>query len=216
MTNVLADMAVEVEAATLMALRVARATDDLDTVKHEQLLARVATPAAKFFNCSRAPSIAYEALQCHGGNGSIEENPMARLYREAPLNSIWEGTAKMMCTDVRRAIIKDLRTIDALFEEVKPLNGQDARFDATIQHTEILVCEAVKGEFLARAMTEALARVLQGAELLRHSTQEVVDIFLSTRSPSVSGAWGTYYGTLAMTVTQPVAKTVMERAMVSD
>ena len=78
MTNVLADMAVEVEAATLMALRVAKATDLMATSEHEKLLARVATPAAKFFNCSRAPSIANEALQCHGGNGFIEENPMAR------------------------------------------------------------------------------------------------------------------------------------------
>jgi putative acyl-CoA dehydrogenase len=216
MTNVLADMAVEVEAATLMALRVARATDDLDSVEHERLLARVATPAAKFFNCSRAPSIAYEALQCHGGNGFIEENPMARLYREAPLNSIWEGTANMLCMDVRRAMIKDPRTIDALFDEVRLLTGQDARFDAMVRHTELLVREGVENEFLARPMTEAVARVLQGAELLRHSSQEINDVFLSTRNPGVSGAWGSHYGTLATTVTQPVAKTVMERAMVSD
>ena len=74
--------------------------------EHERLLARVATPAAKYFNCSRAPSIAYEALQCHGGNGFIEENPMARVYREAPLNSVWEGTANMMCMDVRRAMAR--------------------------------------------------------------------------------------------------------------
>ena len=106
MTNVLADMAVEVEACTLMALRVARATDGMRDSEHERLLARVATPAAKYFNCSRAPSIAYEALQCHGGNGFIEENPMARVYREAPLNSVWEGTANMMCMDVRRAMAR--------------------------------------------------------------------------------------------------------------
>jgi putative acyl-CoA dehydrogenase len=122
----------------------------------------------------------------------------------------------MMCMDVRRAMIKDPRNIDALFDEVRLLTGQDARFDAMVRHTELLVREAVKNEFLARPMTEAVARVLQGAELLRHSTQEVNDIFLSTRSPGVSGAWGSHYGTLAMTVTQPVAKTVMERAMVSD
>src|SRR5262249_47690146 len=132
MTNVLADMAVEVEAATLMALRVAKATDQLADVEHEKLLARVATPAAKFFNSSRAPSIAYEALQCHGGNGFIEENPMARLYREAPLNSVWEGTANMMCMDVRRAMMKDPRTIDVLFDEVRPMAGQDSRFDAMV------------------------------------------------------------------------------------
>ncbi|RJG01600.1 acyl-CoA dehydrogenase family protein [Noviherbaspirillum sedimenti] len=215
MTNVLADMAVEVEAATLMALRVAKATDLMVTSEHERLLARVATPTAKFFNCSRAPSIAYEALQCHGGNGFIEENPMARVYRESPLNSVWEGTANMMCMDVRRAMIKDSRTIDALFDEIKPLAGQDARFDALIQHTERLVRDAVGDEFLARPMTEAVARVLQGAELLRHSTQEVVDVFLSTRSPSVSGAWGSHYGTLAVTVTQAAAQKVMRRAMVA-
>ena len=178
MTNVLADMAVEVEAATLMALRVARATDDLDSVEHERLLARVATPAAKFFNCSRAPSIACEALQCHGGNGFIEENPMARLYREAPLNSVWEGTANMMCMDVRRAMMKDPRTIDVLFDEVRPLAGQDGRYDALVQHTERLVRKAVEDEFFARPMTETFARLLQGAELLRHSTKDVVDVFL--------------------------------------
>ena len=215
MINVLADMAVEVEAATLMALRVAKATDLMVASEHERLLARVATPTAKFFNCSRAPSIAYEALQCQGGNGFIEENPMARLYRESPLNSVWEGTANMMCMDVRRAMIKDSRTIDALFDEVKALAGQDARFDALIQHTKRLVREAVGDEFFARPMTEAVARVLQGAELLRHSTQEVVDVFLNTRSPSASGAWGSHYGTLAGSVTQAAAQKVVRRAMVA-
>ncbi|MFT4103266.1 MAG: acyl-CoA dehydrogenase family protein [Burkholderiaceae bacterium] len=111
MANVLADMAVEVEAATLMALRVAKATDRMKTDEHEKLLARVTTPAAKYFNCSRAPAIANEALQYHGGNGFIEENPMARIYREAPLNSVWDGTANMMCMDVRRAMTKDPRPL---------------------------------------------------------------------------------------------------------
>lgn len=216
MTNVLADMAIEVEACTLFALRVARATDDLDSDEHQRLLARVATPAAKFFNCSRAPSIANEALQCHGGNGFIEENPMARLYREAPLNSVWEGTANMMCMDVRRAMLKDPRTIEALFDEVRPLSGQDPRYDAMVRHTEALVRGAVEDEFLARPMTEAVARLLQGAELLRHSTTDVADIFLATRSPGAAGAWGSHYGTLAMTVAQPVARKIMQRAVVSD
>jgi len=215
MTNVLADMAVEVEAATLLALRVAKATDRMTSVEQERLLARVATPVAKFFNCSRAPSIAYEALQCHGGNGFIEENPMARLYREAPLNSVWEGTANMMCMDVRRAMTKDARTIEALLDEVRPLAGQDARFDAMVRHAELLVREGTADEFFARPMTEAIARVLQGAELLRHSTDDVVDVFLRTRGPGAAGAWGVHYGTLAMTVTQPVARKIVHRAMVS-
>ena len=215
MTNVLADMAIEVEAATLMALRVAKATDLMDVSEQERLLARIATPAAKFFNCSRAPSIANEALQCHGANGSTEENPMARLSREAPLNRVWEGTANTTCMDVRRAMIKDARTITVLFDEVKPLAGQDERFDAMIQHTERMVKEAVADEFFARPMTEAVARVLQGAELLRYSTQEVVDAFLSTRSPNVSGAWGSHHGTLATTVTQKAAHKIMDRSMVT-
>jgi putative acyl-CoA dehydrogenase len=120
MANVLADMAVEVEAATLMALRVARATDRMKT----DASTRGCSPASlrrprSIFNCSRAPAIANEALQCHGGNGFIEENPMARVYREAPLNSVWEGTANMMCMDVRRAMLRDPRTIDALFAELQ-------------------------------------------------------------------------------------------------
>ena len=214
MTNVLADMAVEVEAATLFALRVAKATDHLESNEHERLLARMATPAAKYFNCSRAPSIANEALQCHGGNGFIEENAMARLYREAPLNSVWEGTANMMCMDVRRAMLKDPHTIEALFAEVKPLAGQDARFDAMIQHTERLVNEAVKDEFFARPMAESVARLLQGAELLQHSSQEVVDLFLGTRAPGASGAWGSHYGTLSSGVDHVTAQKIVHRAAV--
>lgn len=215
MVNVLADMAVEVEAATLMALRVAKATDLMNASEHEKLLARIATPAAKFFNCSRAPSIAFEALQCHGGNGFIEEGPMARVYRESPLNSVWEGTANMMCMDVRRAMSKDPRTIDALFGELKPLAGQDGRFDALVGHAERLVRAAIDDEFLARPMTEAVARALQGAELLRHGSQEVVDAFMCTRSPAASGAWGSHYGTLGGTVTQAAARKIVHRAMVA-
>ncbi|MFO1112042.1 MAG: acyl-CoA dehydrogenase family protein [Bradyrhizobium sp.] len=216
MTNVLADMAVEVEAATLLALRVAKATDRMKDCEHERLLARVATPAAKFFNCSRAPSIAYESLQCHGGNGFIEENPMARLYREAPLNSVWEGAANMMCVDVRRAMSRDAHTTDALFDEVKPLSGQDARFDALVLHAKQLVKNSVEDEFVARPMTEAVARVLQGAELMRNSTQDVADIFLGTRVSNGSGAWGAHYGTLAFTVNQDKAREVMRRAVVGS
>ena len=215
MANVLADMAVEVEAATLMALRVAKATDGMKTDEHERLLARVATPAAKYFNCSRAPAIANEALQCHGGNGFIEENPMARVYREAPLNSVWEGTANMMCMDVRRAMSRDSRTMDALFAELLPLKGQDGRFDALVGAAERLVRNAVEDEFLARPMTECVARALQAAELMRYSTPEVVGAFLDTRSPSVTGAWGSMFGTMGLTLGRATADRIVERANVA-
>lgn len=215
MTSVLADMAVEVEAATLMALRVAKATDLMENDQHEKLVARVATPAAKYFNCSRAPAIAYEALQCHGGNGFIEENPMARLYREAPLNSVWEGTANMMCMDVRRAMLKDPRTVDALFDELRPLAGQDGRFDAMVQRTERLVRDALDEEFLARPMTEAVARAIQAVEILRHSTPEVADVFLATRCADVPGAWASHFGTLDASVSQAGARKIVQRAVVA-
>ncbi len=215
MTNVLADMAVEVEAATLMALRVAKATDLMGASEPERLLARVATPAAKYFNCSRAPSIAFEALQCHGGNGFIEENPMARVYRESPLNSVWEGTANMMCMDVRRAMMRDPRTVDALFDDVRPVATQDSRFAALLQMAERLVRAQLEDEFLARPMTETVARVLQAAELLRHSSSEVVDLFFASRVPAAAGAWGSHYGTLAGTITQAGARKVMQRAAMS-
>ena len=220
MVQVLADMAVEVEAATLMALRVARATDGMASNEHERLLARVATPAAKFFNCSRAPSIAYEALQCHGGNGFIEENPMARLYREAPLNSVWEGTANMMCMDVRRAMQRDGRCIDALFAELAPLAGQDPRFDALLQQTEQLVHGALADEYLARPMTESVARALQAAELLRHSSTEVSGAFLATRGgvvgSCIGSGWGVHYGTWHNAGSQPAAQRIVQRATVQS
>lgn len=212
MLNVLADMAVEVEAATLLALRVAKATDGMALNEHEALLARIATPAAKFFNCSRAPAIANEALQCHGGNGFIEEHPMARLYREAPLNSVWEGAANMMCMDVRRALQRDPPTIEAVFAEVKPLVGADARFDAMIRHAETLVAAALADEFFARPMTEAIARLIQGAELIRHSPQTVADVFLASRAPG--GAWGSHFGTLAGAVSAADCRAIVERARV--
>jgi putative acyl-CoA dehydrogenase len=215
MTSVLADLAVEVEAATLMALRVARATDHLETSTHERLLARIATPAAKYFNCSRVPAVVFEALQCHGGNGFIEENPMARLYREAPLNSVWEGTANMMCMDVRRAMLKDPRTIDALLAELRQAAGQDRRFDALLNRTERLVRDGVADEFLARPMTEAIARALQAAELLRHSPPEVADLFLATRGADDGGAWGSHFGTLGRAASATAARRVVTRAAVA-
>lgn len=214
MTNVLADMAVEVEAATLMALRIARATDLMKSSEPERLLARVATPAAKYFNCSRAADVANEALQCHGGNGFIEENPMARVYREAPLNSVWEGTANMMCMDVRRAMLKDARTVDALFDELRPLQEQGGRAAALHGAAQRLIREALTDEFYARPMTEAVARALQAVELVRYGSQDVTDAFLATRSPDATGARGSTFGTMGVAVGRRQAARIVERANV--
>ena len=214
MANVLADMAIEVEAATLLALRVARATDHLETSAAERAFARVATPVAKYFNCSRAPAIAYEALQCHGGNGFVEENPIARIYREAPLNSVWEGTANMMCMDVRRAILKDRATLDAVMADIADLRGADAGFDRFVTRALALVDAACGEEFLARAATEALARAIQGAELIRHSTQEVADAFIATRLGGAQHDPGAMFGTMGMAISKSAADRIVERAQV--
>ena len=123
MTNILADLAIDSEASTLLAFRVAAATDAMENSEQELHLARVTTPLAKFWNCKRAAAFVVEALECHGGNGFIEENPMARLYREAPLNAIWEGTSNMMCMDVLRAFQREPRTKDAFMAEVGSARG---------------------------------------------------------------------------------------------
>ena len=214
MANVLADMAIEVEAATLLALRVAKATDHIESSAQEKAFARVATPMAKFFNCSRAPAVAYEALQCHGGNGFIEENPMARIYREAPLNSVWEGTANMMCMDVRRSMLKDSATRDAFMVEVNAVKGTDSRFDAYLNALEPLIKQAMEDEFLARPASEAMARAIQGAELLRHSTIDVVDAFMSTRLNGLTAGWGSMLGTMGGAVSRAQANRIVDRARV--
>ena len=214
MANVLADMAIEVEAATLLALRVAKATDHLASNPQEQAFARIATPVAKYFNCSRAPAIANEALQCHGGNGFVEENPIARLYREAPLNSVWEGTANMMCMDVRRSIRKDRSTLDVVKAELATVRGADGRFDRFVDHALRLAEQACAEEFLARAATEMLARALQGAELIRHSAPEVAEAFIATRLSGNDGAAGSMFGTMATSVSKATAHRIVERASV--
>lgn len=212
MAAVLADMAIEVEAATLLALRVASATDHIATDAQQKAFARVATPMAKYFNCSRAPAIAYEALQCHGGNGFIEENPMARVYREAPLNSVWEGTANMMCMDVRRAMRRNADCRDAFMAELGAVRGQDARFDAFLGTLDALIGRALEDEFYARAATEAMARALQGAQLLQHSTGEVADAFMATRIAPQPAGWGSMFGTLGTAVAPGQAARIVRRA----
>lgn len=214
MANVLADMAIEVEAATLLALRVAKATDHIEGSAQEKAFARVATPMAKFFNCSRAPAIAYEALQCHGGNGFIEENPMARIYREAPLNSVWEGSANMMCMDVRRALLKEPSTRDAFMTEVNSVKGTDARFDAYLNALEPLIKQAMEDEFLARPASEAMARAIQGVELLRHSNTDVVDAFLNTRLNGLTAGWGSTMGSMGVAVSRAQANRIVDKARV--
>lgn len=180
-SNVLADLAIDSEAAMLGALRVARAADGMASSEHEKLLSRVATPAMKFWNCQRAPGFVYECVQAHGGNGFIMENPVARLYREAPLNSIWEGTSNMMCMDVLRAIDKDSRCRDALVEELRRHRGMNAAYDRFTDDLAGRLSLAYPHDGHARMLVTRIALALQAGEMLVHSTPEASELFIESR-----------------------------------
>ena len=157
---------------------------------------------------------AAQALQCHGGNGFIEENPMARVYREAPLNSVWEGTGNMMGMDVRRALTRDASCVDAFLAEVQSVRGEHRLFDAFLDDLAPAIHALRADEYLARPVTEAMARALQGAELLRHSTPEVVGAFMATRLGRHSGGWGTLFGSMGSAVPLAQAARIVARAQV--
>jgi putative acyl-CoA dehydrogenase len=180
-TNVLADLALESEAAMLSALRVARATDAMESDERERLLARIATPVVKYWNCQRASYFVYEALQVHGGNGFVMENPIARLYREAPLNSIWEGTTNMMCMDVLRSFSREKGSREVFMEEV---SGQGTASPAHAKFLADLGDDLGAGtveEGSARAVVTRMALALQASELLKHSAGTIAQRFVESR-----------------------------------
>ena len=179
--NVLADLALESEAATLSAFRIARATDAMETDESERLLARIATPVMKFWNCQRAPSFVYEAVQVHGGNGFIMENPIARLYREAPLNSIWEGTSNMMCMDVLRAIDREKGTLEAFVAEVSSASIADAAHARFLSSLSDDLAARDNDEGNARRLVTRMALALQANEMLKHSPANIAVHFIESR-----------------------------------
>lgn len=180
-TSVLADLALESEAAMLSAMRAARATDGMATSEHERLLARVATPVTKYWNCQRAPTVVYEALQVHGGNGFIMENPIARLYREAPLNSIWEGTSNMMCMDVLRALQREAGAREVFIEEVGGAGYAGDAHRRFVQKLATDIGAAQLEEAQARAITVRMALALQASEMLHNSDPGVAQRFIASR-----------------------------------
>jgi len=192
--NVLADLALESEAAMLSALRTAQATDSMEKDERERLLARVATPIVKYWNCQRATYFVYEALQVHGGNGFIMENPIARLYRESPLNSIWEGTTNMMCMDVLRALSREKGALEVFMDEVSrqgTANPAHANFLSGLRND--LGAGAVE-EGNARTVVTRMALALQASEMLKHSPGPVAQRFIESR---LGGQHAGIIGTLA-------------------
>lgn len=193
MQNVLADLAVESEAATILMMRLARSFDHRGSDEFEAHFQRIATAIAKYWICKRGPSHVYEALECLGGAGYVEESLMPRLYREAPLASIWEGSGNVICLDVFRAIAKEPQSLTALLTEIKLAQALDTRLDRYIQALEADLNSLKSNESLARIFVERLVLALQGSLVVRYAHPAVVEAFCNTR---LSGDWGHVFGTL--------------------
>ncbi len=189
MRVVLADLAVESEAATALALRLAAAVD-----RGEVAFGRLATAVAKFWVCKRGPMVAAEALECLGGNGYVEDSGLPRLYREAPLNSIWEGSGNVIALDTLRAMAKQPESVAAFHDELALSQGADARLDAAVRRLEKELTEL--GESTARRTTALMAVCLQGSLLVRHAPPAVADAFCATR---LTGDWPGVFGALPST-----------------
>jgi putative acyl-CoA dehydrogenase len=194
MRNVLADLAIEAEAALALSIRVARAVDAAPDDPREAAFARIATAIGKYWICKRAPALVGEALECLGGNGYIEESLLPRLYRQAPLNSIWEGSGNIQCLDVLRALARESGTTAALLAELDGVRGMHASMDATIDSLRKAIAIDDMAEAGARLLVEQLALALQAATLLR-AGNPMAAVFCCSRLGEGHGlAFGTLPG----------------------
>ncbi|WP_328416476.1 acyl-CoA dehydrogenase family protein [Streptomyces violaceus] len=209
MRNVLADLALESEAATTLTLRLAGAADrtirGADVDGAEAAFRRIATAVGKYWVTKRGPAFTAEALECLGGNGYVEESGMPRHYREAPLLSIWEGSGNVNALDVLRALSREPGTAEALFGELALARGADARLDAAVTRLKDRLPEA--SQTTARRLVEQMALTLQASLLVRHAPPAVADAFCATR---LGGDWGQAFGTLPETAGLDA---ILERAL---
>ena len=209
MRATLADLELEVEAATLLGLRVALALDRADDDPMEELFGRLATPLAKYWNCRRAPRVVVEALECHGGNGFIEEGPMARLYREAPLNAIWEGTSNMMLLDVARSLEREPKTAEALLQVLRSPAGRGGVLDEAVDALEEDLWRP-DPQPRARALADRAAVLLCGALLLQHAPEQVAERWIADRVARPSLSLG------GIDARDPAVDLLVDRAQVAD
>ena len=192
MRNVLADLALEVEAAAALALRLARAYDEAASDPQQQAFARIATAVAKYWVCKRAPQMIYEAMECLGGNGYVEESILPRLYREAPVNAIWEGSGNVICLDVQRAMVREPASVPAFLAELQLARGANAHLDAALAKLEVALADPAGAEARARRTVEQMALALQASLLVRGAPAAVSDAFCAGRLGDDPGrAFGT-------------------------
>ncbi len=191
MRNVLADMALEVEGHVALSMRVARAFDR-QRDESEALLRRIITPVAKYWICKRCPPFTAEAMEVLGGNGYVEESIMPRLYRQAPLNSIWEGSGNIMCLDVLRAMRNHPRSVEALLAEIAEGSSRSAVLSRCVERLRAELAAPDAMESSARRVVERIALALQAALLLQHAPADVADAFCASRiERDCGGAFGT-------------------------
>ena len=206
MTHTLADLALESEAATALALRLAAACDRAESDPREAALKRIGVAAAKFWVCKRGSTLTGEAMECLGGSGYVEESIMPRLYREAPVNSIWEGSGNVQALDIFRVLSREPATAEALFSEIEQAHGSDPRLDAATVHLRRELADTAHVEVRARRVVELIALTLQGSLLARYAPAPVADAFIASR---LGGDWGHTLGTLPPGVD---AHAIVERA----
>jgi len=190
MAQVLADMALDAEAATALAFRLARAFDGGDDAS-EAAYRRLMTPVTKYWLCKTAPALVGEAMECMGGNGYVEEGGFPLLYREVPVNAIWEGSGNVMCLDVLRVIEKEPEAVERVVSELEDASRGEARLESAVEAVRALLSECARDQRAARSLVEQLAVLAGGTLLLRHAPQAVSDAFLATR---LAGRWHSTYG----------------------
>ena len=190
MRNVAADLVLESEAALWLSMRVARSIERRDDAA-ETLLARLATALGKYWVCKRAPQHVNEAQECLGGLGYIEDNVLPRLYREAPVNSIWEGSGNVQCIDLLRALARSPETIDAYFAEIDLARGVHSAFDGARTSLEAELRAGVSDPFAARRLAEQMAVLLEASLLARHASAAVTAAFVTSRLTPTRLAYGT-------------------------
>lgn len=193
MRNVLSDLALEVEADLLIAMRVARAYDEAATSPDAAGLARIGVAIAKYWTNKRCPALIGEAMECLGGAGYVEEGPLPRLFREAPLNGIWEGSGNVICLDVLRAAGREPHTVELLLAELASFRGQDPRLDAAIDRVHQEFTDHDQLAWRARRLVESAAVAWQGGLMLAHAPAAAAEAFLATR---LAGQGGLAFGTL--------------------
>jgi len=209
MSSVLADLALEWEASLALSMRIARAVDEAEQSEAGRLFERLMTPVAKYWVCKRAPAFVAETLECMGGVGYVEELPMARLYREAPLNGIWEGTGNVVCLDIQRALQRHPGCDEVVMAELDASRGTERRYDRFVDTLKDDLPELSRDQARARELAERLACGLQAALLLRHAPEVVSDAFCRTR---LEGASGRQFGVLPSGVS---SSAIVDRARIS-